>query len=49
MQKKNLINALGSYGKESIPRLQYFYDLEIDYDIKNYIMDIIVRINRGLI
>jgi hypothetical protein len=49
LNKKKGINTLGSFGKKSIPFIQELYDVETDEDVKNYMLETITQINKGLL
>jgi hypothetical protein len=45
-EKKNAIRTLGTYGEKSIPLLLDINELEIDIDVKNYIMETISQVKK---
>jgi hypothetical protein len=46
--KKKGVRILASYGKKAIPLIQELRNMETDEDMKNYMFDIIVKIDKGL-
>jgi hypothetical protein len=49
LNKKKGVNALGSFGKKSIPFIQELYEVETDEDVKNYMLETITQINKRLL
>ena len=47
LNKKKAVNTLGTYGKKAVPLIQKLYDMEIDEDVKNYMLETITQINKS--
>jgi hypothetical protein len=47
LNRKKGVNTLGSYGKKSIPLIQELYDMEMDEDVKNCMLETITQINKS--
>ena len=47
LNKKKAVNTLGTYGKKAVPLIQELYDMEIDEDVKNYMLETITQINKS--
>jgi len=45
--KKKGVRELASYGKKAIPYIQELRSIETNEDVKNYMFDIITRIEKG--
>jgi hypothetical protein len=46
-EKKKGVKALSSYGKKAIPLIQELRNIETNEEVKNYMFDIITRIEKA--